>query len=68
MSNESTFVTSILQVLIKERRTAYRTRWNENRAAKEFKVGDVVKAHIQVRSNSITGVVKKLSYQARLSF
>ena len=28
VSNDSTFSTSILQVLIEERRTAHRTRWN----------------------------------------
>ena len=28
VSNDSTLATSILQVLIEERRTAHRTRWN----------------------------------------
>ena len=48
VSNDSTFATSILQALIEERRTAHRTRWNENRAAKTFEVVDVVKAYVQV--------------------
>ena len=68
VSNESAFATSVLQVLIEERRTAHRTRWNKNKSEQIFQVGDVVKAHVQVNSNSKTGVVKKLSYQARGPF
>ena len=45
VSNDSQFVTSVLQVLIEEQRTTSKTRWNANIAAKEFKVGDIVKAH-----------------------
>ena len=68
VSNDSTFASSILQVLIKKRRTVQRTRWNENRSVKEFKVGDVVNTHIQVQFNANTWAVKKLSYQARVPF
>ena len=68
VSNDSKFATSVLQVLIEERRTTHRTRWNNDRAAKEFKVGDVVKAHVQVQSNASRGEVKKLTYQARGPF
>ena len=68
VSNDSQFATSILQVLIEERRTAHRLRWNTDRAAKLFKVGDVVKAHVQVNSKAATGDDKKLSYQARGPF
>jgi len=50
-----------LQVLIEERRTAHRDRWNTKRAAETFKVGDVVKSYVQVQSNADTGTVKKLS-------
>ena len=68
VSNDSKFATSVLQVLIEERRTAHMTRWDTDRAAKEFKVGDVVKAHVQVQSNASRGEVKKLTYQARGPF
>ena len=68
VSNESAFATSVLQVLIEERRASHRARWNKNRSEQIFQVGDVVKAHVQVQSNASTGVVKKLSYQARGPF
>ena len=59
VSNDSTFATSILQVLIEERCTAHRTRWNNDRAAKYFNVGDIIKVHVQVQSNATTGTIKK---------
>ena len=65
VSTDSQFATSVLQVLVEEWRTAHRTRHNSQRAAKIFKVGDVVKAHVQVNSNAAKGVVGKLSYQGR---
>ena len=68
VSNDSTFATSVLQVLIEERRSAHRSRWNNDRAAKAFQIGDVVKAHVQVLSKASSGTVKKLSYQARGPF
>ena len=68
VSNDSTFAISILQVLIEERRSAHRLRWNKDRDVNQFHVGDVVKAHVQVQSNSEKGDVKKLSYQARGPF
>ena len=68
VSNDSAFATSVLQVLIEERRTTHRERWNVNHVAKPFELGDVVKAHVQVQSNSKTGVVKKLSFQAKGPF
>ena len=67
-STDSKFATSVLQVLIEERRSAHRSRWNTDRAAKVFQVGGVVKAHVQVQSNAATSAVKKVSYQARGSF
>ena len=68
VSNDSQFATAVLQILIEKRRTAHRDRWNNKRAAKPFKVGDVVKAHVQVQSNFSKGDVTKLLYQARGSF
>ena len=68
VSNDFQFSISVLQVLIEERRTAHRSRWNKDRAAKMFQIWDVVKAHVQFQSNSSTGAVKKLSYQARGPF
>ena len=68
VSTDSQFATSVLQVLVEEWRTAHRTRHNSQRAAKIFKVGDIVKAHVQVSSNAAKGVVEKLSYQGRGPF
>ena len=56
------------QILIEDWRTTHRTRWNKQRAAKSFQIGDVVKSHAQVQFNAFTGAVKKLSYQARCPF
>ena len=58
VSNDSQFAISVLQVLIEERQTAHCSRWNKDRAVKMFQIGDVVKAHVQVQSNSSTGAVK----------
>jgi hypothetical protein len=55
-------------VLIEERRNTHRERWNSGATVKPFEIGDVVKAHVQIQSNSSTGVVKKLSFQARGPF
>ena len=68
VSNDSQFIADVLQILIEERRTAHRDRWNSKRATKQFKVGDVVNVHVQVHSNFSKGDVKKLSYQARGPF
>jgi hypothetical protein len=68
VSGNSTFAIGVLQTLIEERRTAHRDRWNKSRVPQEFKVGDVVKVHIQVQSKAASGEVKKLSYQARGPF
>ena len=38
VSIDSNFASSVLQVLIEERRTAHRDRWSSNRAAKSFHV------------------------------
>lgn len=58
MSNGSTFVTSVLKVLIEERQNTHRERWNLDNAATPFKIGDVAKVHVQVQSNSKTRVIK----------
>ena len=68
VSTDSTFSLSILQVLIEERRAAHRERHNTNRIQCSLKVGDVVKAHVQVQSQAESGTVGKLSYCARGPF
>ena len=68
VSVDSIFATSVLQVLVEEHRTAHCTQWNEQRTAKSFKIGDVVKARVQVYSQASKGEVHKLSYQARGPF
>ena len=40
-------------------------RANQNKTSPTFQVGDVVKAHIQVKSNAADGKVGKLSYQVK---
>ena len=71
VSNDSAFATSIVQILVEERRLAHVDRHNNSISKSSqppFKVGDVVKAHVQVQSNATTGTVKKLSYRARGPF
>lgn len=68
VSTESTFAISILQILIEERRLMHQTRLNKTLTASSLKVNDIVKAHVQVQSNSATGTVEKLSYKARGPF
>ena len=60
VSNESQFAMSVLQIPIEERRSAHRTRWNTQRCAKSFEIGDVVKTHVQVQSHAATGTVKNI--------
>ena len=57
VSSESIFATSVLHILVEERRSLHRTRWSTQCTDKDFKVGDVVKEHVQVNSNSVTGTV-----------
>ena len=57
--NDSSFVTPVLQTLIKERRTSHRNRWNKNSVEKLSKVDDIVKAHLQVQSITDKGIVEK---------
>ena len=68
VSNDSKFSIAVLQILIEERRTAHRDRHNQQCKTAPFKVGDVVKAHVQVQSKSSIGQVGKLSYKARGPF
>ena len=68
VSNDSKFATSVVQILVEERRDAHRQRWNKDKIEELFELGDVVKAHVQVTSKAETGEVGKLSYQARGPF
>ena len=68
VSTDSTFSLSILQVLIDERRQFHRDRHNKGKIGCTLKVGDVVKAHVQVQSRADTGIVSKLAYRARGPF
>ena len=68
VSTDSKFATSILQILIEERRMNHQKRLNKNRTPSNLKVGDIVKAHVQVQSNAASGTVDKLSYKARGPF
>ena len=64
VSTNSQFPISVLQILLEKRITKHRERWNKGRHQKNFKVGDVVKAHTQVQSKVETGEVNKLYYRA----
>ena len=68
VSNESQFALSIVQILVEERRQSHQDRHNKDKTPAAFKVGDIVKAHVQVQSNASKGQVGKLSYQARGPF
>lgn len=68
VSADSTFTFSILQVLINDMRSSHRLRHNKGKLVCSLKVGDVVKAHVQVQSNAERDVVDKLSYRARGPF
>ena len=63
MSNISQFAISVLQNITEEKRTTHLRRWNKVKQQQIFRLGYVIKSHIQVQSRSETGEVKKLSYQ-----
>lgn len=59
---------SILQIIVEERRQPHQDHHNKDKTKPPFKIGDIVKAHVQVQSNAAKGQVGKLSYQARGPF
>jgi hypothetical protein len=65
MSNDSKFATEVVKILVEERRKSMRARVNSSKVQPSFKVGDVVKVHIQVQSSADNNRVGKLSYQIR---
>ena len=52
-----------IKILIQERITAHRECWNKRKQQQTFKVGDVIKSHIQVQAKAETGELKKLPYK-----
>ena len=68
VSNDSAFAREVVKLLIEERRDHHRQLHNKNKVAPQFKVGDVVKVHIQVTSKQDENKVAKLSYQVRGPF
>ena len=65
VSTDAKFSLSVLQILIEEQRSTHRDRYNNGKTLCTLKIGDVVKAHVQVQSRDKTGLVGKLSYRAR---
>ena len=65
VSDNFTFATLILQVLIEERQTAYCNRLNSNNNITPFVIGNAVQTNVQIQSISKSGAVKELSLQAR---
>jgi len=63
VSNDSIFAREVVKLLIEEHRDHHRQLHNKNKVAPQFKVGDVVKVHIQVTSKQDENKVAKLSYQ-----
>ena len=68
ISTDSTFSLSILQVLIDERHQSHGEQHNKGKAICTLKVGNIVKACVQVQSRADTGIVGKLAYRARGMF
>ena len=68
ISTDGEFSLFVLQIMIEERRSTHCNRKNEGKYLCTLKVGDVVKAHVQVQSRSDTGLVGKLSYRARENY
>ena len=69
ISNDALFAQEELKILIEELHTLYRECHNSNiTPTKEFKVGDIVKANVQVQSNSDYGTINKLIYQVHGPF
>ena len=68
VSTNSTFMTAVLKIIVEERQTAHRERWNNGNVLQLFQVRDVVKAHVQVQSKDDTGEVNKLSFQSHGPF
>ena len=52
------FTTLVVQVLIEERQKAHRQWWNKGKIQPTFKIGDAVKAYVQVQPNAYQGEVK----------
>ena len=65
VDSDSVFATSVLQILIEERRVTHREHYNKNKLACTLKFGDVVKAHVQFQSSADKEVASKLSYRAK---
>ena len=69
VSTESQFATSVLQVLVDKRHMRHQQRhYSTITATTSFKVGDIVKSHVQVQSKSKSGTVKTISYQTKGPF
>ena len=68
MSADSVFALSVLQIIIEEHRTSHRERHNKGKTVCNLKVGDVVKAHVQVNSVADKGLISKLIYKVKGPF
>ena len=62
------FSSSILKILIDDRRTIHAERVNNNKNIFDFIVGDIVMVRTAVQSNATINKVAKLSYQVRGPF
>jgi len=65
MSDNSKFATEVVKIIVEERRKSMRARVNSTKTQPSFKVGDVVKVHVQVQSSTEQNRVGKLSYKIR---
>ena len=65
VSTDSDLALSVLQILIRNFSAAHCERYNKDKLICNLKVGDFVKAHVQVNSVASKGVVSKLSYKTK---
>lgn len=67
-SNNGPFATSVVKLIVEDRRATHRARMNKGKPSQIFKVGDAVTARVSIQSKADTGTVQKLSYKARGPF
>ena len=68
MTADLVFALYVLQILIEEHRTSHHNIHNKGKPVCNLKVGDVVKAHVQVNYVTDKGLVSKLIYKAKDPF
>ena len=68
VSLDSKFTLSVLHVLLEEQRIHMRDKEIEGNREYNSKIGDVMKAQVQVQSNAKQGIIGKLSHRDKGKF